>query len=105
MDRRHALAANQELPQRQEGAALFADISGFTSLTRALARELGRRKGAELLLSHINRIYESLISELHRYGGSVVNFSGDAITCWFADNDASAVPRAAGAKKKAPLIL
>ena len=40
-DRRRALAAGVELPDRVHGAALFADISGFTALTEALAEELG----------------------------------------------------------------
>ena len=49
-DRRRALAAGVEMPDRVEGAALFADISGFTPLTEALAKELGaaaRRRGAD----------------------------------------------------------
>ena len=41
MDRRQAMARGETLPERMRGAALFADISGFTSLTEALARELG----------------------------------------------------------------
>ena len=48
-DRRRALASGVELPDRVFGAALFADISGFTPLTEALAGELGpaaRRGGA-----------------------------------------------------------
>jgi CheY-like chemotaxis protein/class 3 adenylate cyclase len=83
MDRRHALAQNRALPDRCQGAALFADISGFTALTGALANELGRERGAEELVRHLNRVYGALINQVHRYGGSVVNFSGDAITCWF----------------------
>ncbi len=83
MDRRHALAAGQELPDRTSGAVVFADISGFTPLTAALARELGRRRGAEELVRHLNRVYSALITEVHRYGGSVITFSGDSITCWF----------------------
>lgn len=83
MDRRHALAQNQTLPDRCRGAALFADISGFTALTGALANELGRERGAEELVRQLNRVYGALIEQVHRYGGSVVNFSGDAITCWF----------------------
>ncbi len=30
MDRRQAIATGQDLPDRTTGAALFADISGFT---------------------------------------------------------------------------
>ena len=48
-DRRVALAQGVELPDRVFGAALFADISGFTPLTEALAAELGPERGAEEL--------------------------------------------------------
>jgi hypothetical protein len=30
-----------------------------------------------------------MIAEVQRYGGSVVSFSGDAITCWFDDQRAN----------------
>lgn len=83
MDRRQALARGRSLAERSEGAALFADISGFTPLTEALAHELGASKGAEELTLHLNRVYDALIDELHHFGGSVISFSGDAITCWF----------------------
>jgi predicted ATPase/class 3 adenylate cyclase len=86
-DRRHALAAGSSLPDRLQGAALFADISGFTPLTEALARQLGPQRGAEELTLHLNRVYDALIAELDRYSGSVINFSGDAITCWFNRNE------------------
>jgi predicted ATPase/class 3 adenylate cyclase len=89
MDRRQALAQDAALPERTQGAALFADISGFTPLTEALARELGPRLGAEELTTHLNRVYDALIAELHRYGGSVISFSGDAITCWLDGDDGS----------------
>jgi predicted ATPase/class 3 adenylate cyclase len=87
MDRRQALASGSSLPAHTLGAALFADISGFTPLTEALARELGPSLGAEELTRHLNRVYEALISELHRLGGSVIGFSGDAITCWLDGDD------------------
>jgi adenylate cyclase len=83
IDRLLALARGQELPDRANGAVLFADISGFTPLTEALAQELGPRRGAEELTHHLNAIYDALISEVHRFQGSVIGFSGDAITCWF----------------------
>jgi hypothetical protein len=37
MDRRQALARSQDFPDRTTGAALFADISGFTPLAETLA--------------------------------------------------------------------
>ncbi|HEX9371938.1 MAG TPA: adenylate/guanylate cyclase domain-containing protein, partial [Roseiflexaceae bacterium] len=84
-DRLHALARGVALPDRTHGAALFADISGFTPLTEALVRALGPRRGAEELTRQLNEVYAALIAEVDRYGGSVIGFSGDAITCWFDD--------------------
>jgi class 3 adenylate cyclase/tetratricopeptide (TPR) repeat protein len=83
MDRRQALAHHRPLPDRSQGAALFADISGFTPLTEALLQELGRLRGAEELTQQLNTVYTALIDKVHQYGGSVISFSGDAITCWF----------------------
>ncbi len=85
MDRRLALTQGQTLPTQTHGAALFAVISGFTPLTAALTHELGLQRGAEELTRQLNRVYSILIAEIHRYGGSVLAFSGDAITCWFDD--------------------
>lgn len=81
-DRRIALANGLELPDRTNGSVLFADISGFTPLTAALALELGVQRGAEEVLNQINPVYEAIIAELHHYGGSVMGFAGDSITCW-----------------------
>ena len=69
-DRRQALGRNTPLPERTHGAALFADISGFTPLTEALARAFGPRRGAEELTGHLNRVYDAIIAEVDRYGGS-----------------------------------
>ena len=86
-DRRCALAHAQAIPDRVQGAALFADISGFTPLTDALARELGPQRGAEELTTNLNRVFHALIDTLDRYGGHVIYFSGDAITCWLDADD------------------
>jgi class 3 adenylate cyclase len=93
-DRRLALAHGEVLPDRLHGAVLFADISGFTPLTEALARSFGPQRGAEELTFHLNRIYDALISEVERFCGSVVSFSGDAITCWFDSADGEPSQRA-----------
>jgi class 3 adenylate cyclase len=53
-DRRQAIARGEALPDRAYGAALFADISGFTPLSEALGRMLGRRRGAEELTRQLN---------------------------------------------------
>jgi class 3 adenylate cyclase/tetratricopeptide (TPR) repeat protein len=86
MDRRQALARGESLPDRVQGAALFADISGSTPLTELLARELGPQRGSEEITRHLNLVYDAIIAELHRFGGSVIGFSGDAITCWFDED-------------------
>ena len=86
-DRRRALRAGQELPDRVTGAALFADISGFTPLTEALALELGAQRGAEELTASLNRVFHAIIDVLHEHGGDVIYFSGDAITCWLDGDD------------------
>jgi adenylate cyclase len=82
-DRQVALALGQNLPENGYGAALFADISGFTPLTEALTDAFGLRRGAEELPIYLNKIYDALIGEVDRFGGSVISFAGDAITCWF----------------------
>lgn len=87
MDRRHALAHGATLPEQTHGAALVADVSGFTALAEAIAQEVGMPRGAEELTRQLNRVYGALIDAVHCYGGSVVTFSGDAITCWFDADD------------------
>lgn len=86
-DRRKALSAGLELPDRVSGSALFADISGFTPLTEALANELGPQRGAEELTANIGRVFHAVIGELDEFGGDVIYFSGDAITCWIDGDD------------------
>jgi class 3 adenylate cyclase len=87
IDRRQAMARGEPLPDRSDGAAVIADVSGFTPLTEALARELGPQRGAEEITRYLNQVYDALIAEVERYHGSVVGFSGDAITCWFDGDD------------------
>lgn len=87
MDRRQAFVQDRVLPDRCLGAALFADISGFTPLTEELVLDLGPQRGAEELTRYLNRVYDALIEVLHYYGGSVISFSGDAITCWLEGDD------------------
>ena len=88
-DRRRALARGEDLAARTHGSAVFVDISGFTSLTEALARELGGPRGAEELSAALDRIFAALIEPLHAWGGSVVYFSGDAVTAWMDGDDGS----------------
>src|SRR6185295_19826072 len=105
IDRRQAILAGGSLPDRTRGAALFADVSGFTALTGALEAELGRKRGAEELLRHINRVYEHLVDEVHSRAGSVVGFAGDSITCWFDDQPAGIVGTAPAAHRAVSAAL
>ena len=88
-DRRRALSSGTKMPDRVRGAGLFADISGFTPLTEALAAELGPQRGAEVLTAILGEVIGAIITELDRFGGDVIYFSGDAITCWIDGDDGS----------------
>ncbi|MBN1450570.1 MAG: AAA family ATPase, partial [Anaerolineales bacterium] len=87
VDRRVALGRGQTLPDRTNGTVLFADISGFTTIAEMLSQELGPQRGAEEITHQLNSIYAVLIAQVHNYMGSVISFSGDAITCWFDGDD------------------
>ena len=101
IDRQHALVRGADLPDRTGGAALFADISGFTPLTTALAEELGLRRGAEELTCAINRVYDDLVGALHHFGGSAISFAGDSVTCWLDGDDGRRVVACALAMQEA----
>lgn len=88
-DRRRALADGRVMPDRVSGSALFADISGYTPLTEAFVDEFGPRRGAEEITIAINRVFDAVLGELHRFGGSVIYFAGDAVTCWLDGDDGS----------------
>jgi class 3 adenylate cyclase/tetratricopeptide (TPR) repeat protein len=102
-DRLRALAQQRALPAQAQGSALFADISGFTLLTEALALRHGERRGVEVLSQVVGEVYDALITEVERFGGSTLTFAGDAITCWFdaADDAEQAAPAAARAVQAA----
>ena len=100
-DRLRAMVAGRKLAVQARGAALFADISGFTMLTEALTQSLGPRRGAEELTRQLNWVYDALVTELHQRLGSVISFSGDAITCWFDDAEPAYQITGAGAAWRA----
>src|SRR4051794_27003717 len=81
-DRRYAIAAGRQLPDRAQGAGMFADIAGFTRLTEALASELGGHRASEELTAHLNRVFHALIAEVDAYGGGGIYFSGGPVTRW-----------------------
>jgi predicted ATPase/class 3 adenylate cyclase len=86
-DRLVSLASALDLPDEATGSVLFADISGFTPLTEAYEAHLGSRLGGEELTRVLNEVYAMLIGEVDRMRGSVIGFAGDAITCWFDEDE------------------
>lgn len=79
-------ATKKRLPeiQKMETAVLFADISGFTALGEACAKQGVR--GNEELAFCINRYMEGMVKILGKYGGDIIKFVGDAlIVMWPED--------------------
>jgi len=66
--------------------ALFADVSGFTKLSEALAAK--GPQGAEELAFFLNRYMEQLVRHIARAGGDVFKFAGDAmLVLWVPSED------------------
>jgi len=62
-------------------AVLFADVSGFTPLTEALAQK--GSEGPEEMTRLLNGYFSRMIALVEAEGGEVVKFSGDALTVIF----------------------
>lgn len=86
-------------------AVLFADVSGYTALTEALARQ--GPAGVEKVAAGLNDYFGRLIDITAAHGGDVVKFAGDALTVvWAADDglaEASAAALACGLAIQAEL--
>jgi class 3 adenylate cyclase/tetratricopeptide (TPR) repeat protein len=80
---------------RERAVVLFADISGFTPITEALATK--GADGAEELTLILNRFFGHLIDTIEALGGDVAAFAGDAVTALFPGDDAVAAERAVSA--------
>ncbi len=80
------------VPYPQTAATLFADMSGFTAMSENLASD-GLR-GAE----EVNRVllltFTGMIDLIHRAGGAISHFYGDAMSVYFPDDDGGAAHRA-----------
>jgi class 3 adenylate cyclase len=72
---------SQARVDRFEAAILFADVSGFTPLTEALAKR--GAEGPEELTRLLNSYFSRMIALIEAEGGEVVKFSGDAVTVIF----------------------
>jgi class 3 adenylate cyclase len=68
----------------RQGAMLFIDISGFTTLTESLADD---EAGAEILTKYVNAYFTQLVDVVFAHGGDIERWSGDAmICCWYTGN-------------------
>jgi class 3 adenylate cyclase/tetratricopeptide (TPR) repeat protein len=61
--------------ERKQVTVLFADVSGFTSMSEGLDPEDVHRL--------INRAFEVMLAEIHRYEGTVNQFLGDGLMALF----------------------
>lgn len=39
------------------------------------------------MTAHLNRVFHAVIDDVERFGGEVIYFGGDAITCWLDGDD------------------
>src|SRR5688500_5160942 len=63
-------------PQLLRAVALLADVSGFTALCEALGGAGPR--GTEQVTAIVNEVFAAMVARVHRHGGEVVHFAGDA---------------------------
>ena len=61
--------------ERKLVTVLFADIVGYTTLSEQL--------GEEALFAFMDKLYERLIHEIHRYEGTVNELTGDGLVAFF----------------------
>ncbi len=86
-----------------QGAAIFADISGFTRLVERLAAE--GAPGLERLSGIINAYFGRLLDVLAAHGGDVFNFAGDAVLALILADAADDVPETARRAARCGLAL
>lgn len=67
--------------QRFQAVTLFVDITGFTSMSEALAAT--GKAGAEELTAILNSYFEPMITLIQSYGGIIGKFGGDAMLVLF----------------------
>jgi class 3 adenylate cyclase/tetratricopeptide (TPR) repeat protein len=73
--------APSERSRTYEGTLVFADISGFTDLTEALAKR--GREGAEEIAGVVDAAFAELIGRAYAHHADLLKFGGDAILLLF----------------------
>lgn len=79
---------NKNRKGRFKKAVMFADISGFTSLTESLMKK--GKYGAEIISNILNELFNHIENAVYANNGFIATFAGDAFTGIF-DNPESAV--------------
>ncbi len=70
---------------RLHAAAMFVDVSGFTSMTEKLMQQ--GKVGAEYIGDILNNTFSPVIEAVYRCGGFITGFAGDAFTAIFPGDD------------------
>lgn len=93
---RNSHRLDRDFAEQMSAIVLFADVSGFSTLGADLVSRDSR--GAEQLRTIINAVFEAVLAEIEKHGGSVVRFAGDAvIAVWPLDYDDQRVAAALSA--------
>jgi len=70
-----------------QGAAMFVDLSGFSTMTDVLS--MHGAHGAEVLADMMRVVFEPLVNAVYAQGGFVIGYAGDAFNAVFpAEQDA-----------------
>lgn len=96
VDQRTGVEQRQVMENCRDGAVLFADLAGFSSLTEDAKKAFnqvdgmgeagetrGQKRAADFLAGKLNEVYTAFVAEVHHYHGVVIGFSGDGMLCWF----------------------
>jgi class 3 adenylate cyclase/predicted ATPase len=73
--------------ERTDAVVLFIDVAGFTPMSEALTNS--GAYGTEALTRILNGWFDTMVSLVSRYGGTVAEFAGDALTAVFRDDAAT----------------
>ena len=65
----------------QNGTLMFTDLAGFTRLMEANASQ--GRAGADSLLNVLNDYFSDMIEIISKFGGDLLEFTGDALLVLF----------------------
>lgn len=69
----------------QEATLMFTDLAGFTPLLEANAKRGG--DGARILFRIINKYFAAMLETISKSGGSLLEFTGDAMLVQFPSNE------------------